>query len=660
MGGKLESPSIEFGEDSDSMLVENLLASVSQHQRQKNAEQVKNRMRARVLNGYWCFAPVIGYKYETVPGHGKLLVPDEPVASILKEAMEGYALGQFTSQSEVARHLDSCPGFPKSPNGKVQNQFIHKILGKSIYAGYIDVPKWGIYLQPGKHEPLISFDTLKKIRNKMNGQAHAPARKDLNVDFPLRSFIICSTCGNPYTAGWSRGKLGGRYPYYLCYSKECPDRRKSIRKDKLEGEFEQLLQNLRPTQDLFFMAKEMFKDLWEERQDRAKADSGLLQNELKVIENKVEKFLGRIVETDNMTLVTTYENKVRKLEEEKIAINEKVRNCGRPLKTFDEAFEPAFRFLSNPYKLWESNRLEDKRAVLKLVFAERLPYDRNEGLRTPALSLPFCLTGQLKGNDYAMVGHKLLRTRNYRLDLRSGFDYKKFKNFQNGSTNSPDQISISSADNITDIYFGVSGNFSDSFNGQNTIDLKIQQGLGGTDATSANPSRTSADATTTVATFNVSRFQNAGFWDSFMILGLGGQLSSDRNLSPGLFAAGGFGTVRGFPLAQLSGDWGYTASAEYVVPVPLDYSIGIGDLTVKKVLSLNGFIEHGRVFAINNQSGERNDSITGVGGGAQLNVPLGKDLPTLNLAFNYGYPIGGPIPSDGSFGTVYVNGGVTY
>jgi hypothetical protein len=29
-GGKLESPSIEFGDDSDSLLVENLLASVSQ------------------------------------------------------------------------------------------------------------------------------------------------------------------------------------------------------------------------------------------------------------------------------------------------------------------------------------------------------------------------------------------------------------------------------------------------------------------------------------------------------------------------------------------------------------------------------------------------------------------------------------------------------
>ncbi|MCF6273514.1 MAG: hypothetical protein L3J37_10060 [Rhodobacteraceae bacterium] len=36
-GGTLESPSITFGEDSDSILIENLLASVSQHQRQKNA-----------------------------------------------------------------------------------------------------------------------------------------------------------------------------------------------------------------------------------------------------------------------------------------------------------------------------------------------------------------------------------------------------------------------------------------------------------------------------------------------------------------------------------------------------------------------------------------------------------------------------------------------
>jgi len=62
---------------SDSQLVENLLASVSQHQRQKNGEQARNRMRARAMNGYYVFHAPIGYKYQRVSGHGNLLVRNE-------------------------------------------------------------------------------------------------------------------------------------------------------------------------------------------------------------------------------------------------------------------------------------------------------------------------------------------------------------------------------------------------------------------------------------------------------------------------------------------------------------------------------------------------------------------------------------------------------
>lgn len=63
-GGKLESPSIEFGDDSDSRLVEHLLASVAAHQREKNAEQVFNRMKARMMNGYSVFNAPVGYRYD--------------------------------------------------------------------------------------------------------------------------------------------------------------------------------------------------------------------------------------------------------------------------------------------------------------------------------------------------------------------------------------------------------------------------------------------------------------------------------------------------------------------------------------------------------------------------------------------------------------------
>lgn len=91
-GGVLESPTVEFGDDADSELQEYILATVAQHQRRKNSEQTRNRMRARMLNGYWPFACPIGYRHGRMPGHnGKVLVRDEPAASILQEALEGYA-----------------------------------------------------------------------------------------------------------------------------------------------------------------------------------------------------------------------------------------------------------------------------------------------------------------------------------------------------------------------------------------------------------------------------------------------------------------------------------------------------------------------------------------------------------------------------------------
>jgi DNA invertase Pin-like site-specific DNA recombinase len=136
-GGKLESPSIEFGEDSDSILVENLLASVSQHQRQKNAEQTRNRMRARVMNGYWVFKAPIGYRYERVSGHGKLLMRDEPLASIVAEALEGFASGRFESVVEIKRFLESQPAWPRNGNDEVHIERVNEMLSRPVYAGHI-------------------------------------------------------------------------------------------------------------------------------------------------------------------------------------------------------------------------------------------------------------------------------------------------------------------------------------------------------------------------------------------------------------------------------------------------------------------------------------------------------------------------------------------
>ena len=84
----------------------------------------------------------------------------------------------------------------------------------------------------------------------------------------------------------------------------------------------------------------------------------------------MEQFFDRITEIDSETLIMFYEKKIRKLEEKKIILDEKIAKCGRPLQSFDEAYRAAFSFLSNPHKLCASNRVEHKRAVLKLAFAD--------------------------------------------------------------------------------------------------------------------------------------------------------------------------------------------------------------------------------------------------------------------------------------------------
>ena len=401
-GGKLESPSIEFGEDSDSILVENLLASVSQHQRQKNAEQTKNRMRARAMNGYWVTRAPIGYRYERVAGHGKMLVRDEPLASIIAEALEGYASGRFETPTEVKRFLEAQPAYPRNSNNEVHIERVNEMFTRAAYAGYITHEEWGLRLVPAKHAPLVSLATWQAVQNRRFGVPKVPARADLSEDFPLRGFVTCGHCGEPLTACWSKGR-SARYPYYLCDTRGCSEARKSIRRDVIEGEFEKLLGELRPSEGLFNLAFQMFRDLWDAKLASARTQGTSLKQELRAVERKVEQLLDRIVDATSASVVAAYERRIKELETQKALMRERLDSSGKPLMSFGEAYRTAFGFLANPCKLWNSDRIEDRRAVLKLVFADRLPYVRGEGYRTAEISMPFKLLGSLNMTEKGMV-----------------------------------------------------------------------------------------------------------------------------------------------------------------------------------------------------------------------------------------------------------------
>ncbi len=401
-GGKLESPSIEFGEDSDSLLVENLLASVSQHQRQKNAEQVKNRMRARAMNGYWVLAPFIGYRYQTVEGHGKMIVKDEPLASIVKEALESFACGRFENKVDVQRFMESHPVVPRNRNREFHLQNVENLLRRVAYAGYIHLPNWGIHYRKAKHDPLISFETWQKIQDRLDGNVKAGRRTGLDGSFPLRGFVLCDHCGRPMTASVPKGH-GGHYHYYFCTTKGCPLRCKSIPKNRMEEDFEHLLNNMRPTKQLFVLFKAMLRQTWEKESLSEQESTQVLQKQLQELEKKEAQMLDRLVEAESSSLVRAYEKRVEEIDAQKIILREKIERGIQSRGSFQETFRTSLNFLENPQKLWVSGDLIAQKTVLKLAFDEKLRYRKNEGFRTALTSRPFRFFRLLSADNSIMV-----------------------------------------------------------------------------------------------------------------------------------------------------------------------------------------------------------------------------------------------------------------
>ncbi len=411
-GARVECLNFKFEDTPEGEFIETILAAQGQLERKQNGRQVAQKMKARTMNGYWCFPAPIGYKYENRKEHGKVLVPDEPLASIIREAFEGYASGRFQTQAEVKRYFEGIAAFPKSANGYVVQQRVSDILTQPLYAGLVSYAPWDICVRRGKHEALISIETFDRAQERRAGVAKAPARKNLNKDFALRGFVCCADCGRPYTSCWSQGKYK-KYPYYLCDTKGCVSYRKSINRAKLESAFDKIVQTMQPSPTLLGLATDFFKHAWNQRLAQSKYLLQSVKTELKGVEKQLDGMLERIVETDNPTLITAYEDKIEKLERQRLILREKAENPLPNKGTFEDSIELALWFLSNPWKIWDSGRYELRRILLRLAFADRMTYCRENGYRTPDLALPYKALNGLHDQKYKMVPPERLELPTY-------------------------------------------------------------------------------------------------------------------------------------------------------------------------------------------------------------------------------------------------------
>ncbi len=403
-GASPESPNFNFDDSPEGEFVEAIMAAQGHLEREQNRRQVLQKMKARVENGFWVFRAPVGYKYVSAKGAGgKVLVPDEPLASEVREALKGYASGRFASQAEVQRFLEGCVHFPKDfPDGGLRPMTVTRLLKKVVYAGCVEAPKWGVSVRKGEHEGLISFATHERIQDNLAGGARPAARRDFNEDFPLRGFVSCNVCGNAMTSAWSKG-CRQHYAYYRCMTRGCSEKSKSIPRAKLEDGFEKVLKTLQPKKQLFELAKVMMQDAWDARLNSVMDAQGEVKRQLKAVEKQIESLLDRIVDAGSQSVIKAYETRLAKLERQKIVLEEKTQTIVPKKGKLEECIELSLKFLSNPWDIYKNGSYAMRQVVLRLAFVEPLPYCRNDGYGTPKISFPFKMLGGSSGRNEEMV-----------------------------------------------------------------------------------------------------------------------------------------------------------------------------------------------------------------------------------------------------------------
>ena len=392
----------QFDDTPEGTFVETIFAAQGQLEREQNKRQVIQKQRARLERGYWPFFPPPGYKSQMYPEHGKLLVPDYPAAGTIREALEGYASDRFRNQSDVLNFL-KLKGFCGSR--PVYLERVTRLLSRSIYAGYIEYPDWEVARRKGHHDALISIETYKIIEQKLLGAAKAPARKDLNEDFPLRGFVLCAKCLEPLTASWSTGEKQ-KHAYYRCRYSQCAERTKSVQRDRLHKPVEEALQQISPVPAVLEYAKSLLCNVWGTFKSNIDDVEESKAKEIRELDHRLEGLVTKAGEATAPFVVKAYETEIAKISERHLVLMQNLNKIRTERPDFGTAVDVVYNFLKNPYGQWVNGDLNAKRLVLKLVFSGDLVYDREKGFGTAEVALPlkvFSLFGVPKTQDVEMA-----------------------------------------------------------------------------------------------------------------------------------------------------------------------------------------------------------------------------------------------------------------
>ena len=345
--------------------------------------------KAALKEGRYTFQPPIGYMRGEVPGIHEINPETGPY---LRYALIGIADGTMSVKQAMNWYNDNCPIIRDGRHTKVPMDKWTKFIANPYYAGVVEMHKQiNVRNENGLHEPLITLKQHERVLEALNDRKklHKGPKKGGNKRFPLNQIMLCEDCASKgckvfkFTGSDNtNGKTTKIYSRYVC--RNCS---KAISRDKAHESVKAIFNRLDFTKEGRKAVIRALDDVWSKDEKGLKLQLDIYKHDLTKLEEKKQKILEQIIETNNQSLKDDLNDYLCRIKDEIIKLEGRIESTKNNLALGRSDFMNfALEYIDNMGEHFFELPLEEVGVCKNILFPSGFWVDSNKNVYTPEIS----------------------------------------------------------------------------------------------------------------------------------------------------------------------------------------------------------------------------------------------------------------------------------
>lgn len=351
----------------------------SQYDNELRKQRSVAGMREKFKRGIWVAKPPIGYDVVKINGVRKIVVNE--VGKKIKKAFHWKSDGM---KNEAI--LDKL----RSMGISLNKQHLTKLLKNPFYCGLLSHNMLDGEIVEGEHEKLISKELFLKVNeiHQSNSGYGVPHKKQQD-DVPLKVFIRCSDCNEPFTGYIVKAK--GLW-YYKCRTIGCKCNKSA---KEMHKKFIALLNDYNIKEELKEPLFRKMEAVWQDINKESFELEQSYKKQLSEVNAKLEDIEESYYIKKDMSR-ETYDKFRLRFENDRKKINDNLSQLtigiSNPMAAIGKAVGLSVELATE----WASGDIHQKNKLQKLIFPEGIVYDKKKGaFRTERVNSIFVLIASL-------------------------------------------------------------------------------------------------------------------------------------------------------------------------------------------------------------------------------------------------------------------------